>query len=280
MNGLIFSTEEFSVYDGPGIRTTVFLKGCPLRCIWCHNPEGQNFKSEILRSPNGCINCGACEKNAEKYGNGIIYTTESVEKCPKNLLRICGENMTAEELSEKLMKNKRMMDDGGVTFSGGEPLAQVDFLCECLELLHGKLHTAVQTSGYCDDENFMRVIGLADYFLYDLKIAGEIEHIKYTGVSNKKILTNFLHLAESGKDFIVRIPLIPDVTDTESNIEGICGILKTSDVKYAELLPYNRMAGGKYKMLGRNYLPGFDETKTSSHNEKIFESYGISIKIL
>lgn len=280
MKGTIFSVEEFSVYDGPGIRTTVFMKGCPLRCTWCHNPEGQNGFSEIVRSPNGCIHCGACEAAAEKVNGKMQYTKESIEKCPRGLLRICGEDVTAEELVKRLLKNEQILKKGGVTFSGGEPFAQADFLLECLALLRGRLHTAVQTSGFCDENDFMRTAEIADYFLFDLKFADEEMHKKYTGVSNEKILKNFSLLASGKKEFVVRIPLIPAVTDTEENINGICEILNRSNVNYAELLPYNKMAGGKYKMLGRRYAPGFDESAEIAFREEIFNKNGIGIKIL
>ena len=149
MQGTVFSIEEFSVYDGPGIRTTVFLKGCPLRCGWCHNPEGQNFEAEIVRNPNGCIGCNACIDSADKKNGRLVFTDQSIKSCPMGLLRVCGEKIDSVDLSEKLLKNAKMLIDGGVTFSGGEPLSQSEFLFECLKLLKGKMHTAIQTSGFC-----------------------------------------------------------------------------------------------------------------------------------
>lgn len=281
MQGTIFSIEEFSVYDGPGIRSTVFLKGCPLRCTWCHNPEGQNEFPEIVKSPNGCLNCGNCEKAAEKRYGKKIFTEKSIVDCPQKLLRVCGERIDAEELVQRIVKNENILKPyGGVTFSGGEPLAQCDFLCECINLLNGRLHTAVQTSGYALEKDFLRVLDCADYFLFDLKLSNGERHKKYTGVQNLTILNNFSELVKSGKDFVVRIPLIPSITDTEENISGICEILNKNNVKYAELLPYNKMAGGKYAMLGRRYIPGFDEKDEVSSRKNIFKMYGIKIKIL
>lgn len=280
MKGCVFSIEEFSIYDGPGIRTTVFLKGCPLKCSWCHNPEGQSGEVEIVRSPNGCIGCGNCIGSAVKTEGQIFYTEESIKNCPKGLLRFCGELLDSETLCEKLLKNKRMLEKGGVTFSGGEPLFQKDFLIACLEYLGGKLHTAVQTSGYCDSQTFQSVLSLADYFLFDLKLSEEELHARYTGVSNRKILENFSALVQSGKQFVVRIPLIPGVTDTDRNIIGIAEILKQHDVSYVELMPYNKMAGGKYKMLGREYLPHFDEKREARIPEDIFHRNNIEFKIL
>ena len=281
MMGTVFSIEEFSVYDGPGIRTTVFLKGCPLRCSWCHNPEGQRRAPEIVKSPSGCIGCGNCERSRREIDGKLSYTEESIKKCPRGLLRICGEEYSADTLCNKLLKNAVILNrGGGVTFSGGEPLTQSNFVLECIDLLRGKLHTAIQTCGYASEEIFKRALDAADYFLYDLKLIDEGEHIRYTGVSNEKILENFKTLAQSGKSFVVRVPLIPGVTDTEHNIEAIAKLISEHGVKYAELLPYNKMAGGKYKMVSREYTPDFDENREVTPHPEIFAKYNIQTKIL
>ncbi len=280
MDGTIFSIEEFSVYDGPGIRTSVFLKGCPLRCTWCHNPEGQEREICIVRSPNGCIDCKACIRAAVRAGEGLRFTEESIQKCPMHLLRTCGEVISSADLVARVLKNERLLKDGGITFSGGEPLAQSEFVMECMELLKGRLHTAIQTSGYCPEETFLRILKKADYFLYDLKLADPTLHKRYTGVSNECIQRNLKSLAHSGKAFVLRIPLIPGVTDTEENISGIAEILVKNHISYAELLPYNKMAGGKYAMLMRKYVPGFDETIPVKYRSDLFEKYNIQIKIL
>lgn len=282
MRGTVFAIEEFSVYDGPGIRTSVFLKGCPLRCSWCHNPEGQALQPQIVRSPNGCIGCGSCLRAATVQNEQTVFTEESVRQCPLHLLRTCGEVMESEALCQRLLKNKHILDHsgGGVTFSGGEPLAQSAFLFACLELLQGQLHTAIQTCGYCPADTFQKALSLADCFLFDIKLASEAAHRKYTGVSNKKILKNFSLLAASSVDFIVRIPLIPTVTDTAENIRSIAEILRAHHVCYAELLPYNKMAGSKYAMVQRAYKPQFDESAEVQHRTEIFDAYGIKTKIL
>lgn len=279
--GIVFSVEEFSVYDGPGIRTSVFLKGCPLRCSWCHNPEGQRAEPEIVRGPNGCIGCGNCIKTAEKKGDGYVLTEESIKKCPQNLIRHCGDEYTPGELCRKLLKNKVILSrGGGVTFSGGEPFMQKDFLMECLSLLKGELHTAVQTCGYTDADTFARALELADYFLYDIKLVDNGLHKRYTGVSNERIQENFKTLAQSGKYFVVRVPLIPGVIDTEENITAIARLISSYGITYAELLPYNKMAGGKYKLAMREYKPDFDKTAESQPREDIFDKYNIKVKIL
>jgi len=280
VKGTVFSVEEFSVYDGPGIRTSVFLKGCPLRCTWCHNPEGQERTVQIVRSPNGCTGCGNCMRYAETVNGSVRFTEDSIAHCPNGLLRYCGEIVEANALCEKLLKNSTLLRNGGVTFSGGEPLAQAEFVFECLSLLKGKLHTAIQTCGYCSAEVFAQALSLCDYMLFDVKIADDTLHRRYTGVSNANILANLTRLANSGLEFVVRIPLIPGVSDTADNLQKTCEILKANGVDRVELLPYNQMAGGKYKMLNRAYEPAFDTEAAMQFHTEIFERYCIQTTVL
>ena len=277
---LIFSIEEFSVFDGPGMRTSVFLKGCPLSCEWCHNPEGQSFKNDILRSPNGCISCGACEANATEQNGKISFTEASIAACPNGLLRYCAKEYTPQELCQKLEKNLPILNasGGGVTFSGGEPTANAEFLLECLSLLAGKTHRAVQTAGFCSPEVFARVLENCDYMLFDIKLVDETLHQKYTGVSNKLILQNLCTLAKSGKEFVIRIPLIPTVNDTEENMRATAELLAAHGIDYVELLPYNKMAGAKYKLAGMEYTPSFDGTLPVNLHTDLFAAYGIRAK--
>lgn len=281
MTGTVFSIEEFSVFDGPGIRTSVFLKGCPLRCSWCHNPEGQCREPEIVRSPNGCIECGSCIRLSVLQDGRRVLTEESIKKCPMHLIRQSGEEYDVETLCQKLLKNRRILQNGGgVTFSGGEPLLQHEFVLACLARLKGELHTAIQTSGYCTGEVFLEALRLADYFLYDLKLMDDATHRRFTGASNRLILQNYTHLARSGVPFVTRVPLIPGVVDTEENLTAIAKWIVSHGVDYVELLPYNRMAGGKYAMVLREYTPGFDESVPSNPREELFASYGIRTKLL
>ncbi len=270
MAGRIFSIEEFSTFDGPGIRMTVFLKGCPLRCKWCHNPEGQRFEVEYYRNPNGCISCNNCLFEGK-------LTQNSTKKCKLNLIKTFGEDISAKDLCDKILKNERIltMNNGGVTFSGGEPLSQFDFLIECLDILKGKVHTCVQTCGY--SKNFQKVIDKADMFLYDLKLIDSAEHLKYCGTDNKIIIENYKKLAKSKTPFITRVPLITGITDTAENIKAIAELLKSNNVSYVEVLPYNNFAGAKYKGLLREYSLNIDKTK-STNVEKIFSGYGIEVK--
>ncbi len=280
--GLVFSVEEFSTYDGPGIRTTVFLKGCPLRCSWCHNPEGQSFANEILKAQCGCIGCGACVRAGQEETGKPILTGKSIDVCPNRLLRWCAREETPESLAHRLEGyfDVLSLSGGGITFSGGEPLAHPAFLEECLDLLRGRIHTAVQTSGFCDADSFGRILERTDYMLFDIKLAEDSLHQRYTGVSNRKILQNFQTLCQSGKPFVIRTPLIPGVTDTRENLEGIARLLREQSIDYMELLPYHITAGGKYAALGRQYQPDFDPNVPVAVRKEIFERYGITAVVL
>ena len=273
MDGTVFSIEECSVYDGPGIRTTVFLKGCPLRCSWCHNPEGQDAAAKIVKSPNGCLRCGLCDQFADDRG----YTEDSIQNCPRQLLRWCGQRYSPEELCEKLLKNKRLLD--GITFSGGEPLYQYGFLLECLQLLKGQLHRAVQTSGFAAETVFSQMLQHTDYVLFDLKIMDEDAHKYHTGQSNAPILRNFEQLIKSGVEFVPRTPLIPGVTDTVENLTAIAQLLQSYGLNYMELLPYNPMAGSKYALAGKKFQPTYDPSQTPQTHEEVFDAYGIKVKV-
>ena len=190
--------------------------------------------------------------------------------------------MSAEALVSELEKNLSVlnMSGGGVTFSGGEPLCYSDFVFECLSLLRGKTIRAIQTCGYVSSDIFRRVLSECDLVLYDLKHMDTEIHKRYTGVDNGLILENYRILTESGVPFITRIPLIPTVNDTEENTRATARYMSELGVSYIELLPYNKMAGGKYLMLGRKYDPRFDEKEDPEAHTEIFNDYGIEVKIL
>ncbi len=280
--GRVFAMEEFSTYDGPGIRMTVFLKGCPLRCAWCHNPEGQSFAPEMMRSPNGCLGCGACLARGKELTGRDCLVPESAAVCPRGLVRLSGEDFTPEELVARIEKNLPIlnMSEGGVTFSGGEPLCQAEFVKASMTLLRGKTNRALQTSGFAEGAVFSSVLEECDYVLFDLKLMDDGAHRRWTGMSNKTILENYRHLARSGIAFVTRIPLIPSVNDTEENLTATARFMRESGVSYAELLPYNKMAGGKYMAVGRRYAPGFDQAAEPNPRGEIFEKFGIEVKIL
>lgn len=247
MKGIIFDINEFGVHDGPGLVSTIFMKGCPLRCTWCHNPEGQSSKKEIMIRKASCKHCGLCDTKCEHedckpYGKCLHI-------CPNNLISEVGEEIEAKDLADRILDKSKIMD--GVTFSGGEPLAQADFLLETINYLKG-LQINIETCGYSNSETFRKVIEKVDHVFFDVKLVDEEKHIKYTGVSNKQILANLQILKEMKKSCTIRTPLIKGITDTEDNISAIK--LLIGDLPH-ELLPENEMASVKYDMLSRTY-PG------------------------
>lgn len=249
MLGTIFDIKEFSIHDGPGGRTTVFLKGCPLSCKWCHNPEGLIITPQIMKKHNLCSNCKLCEQGCNHPECEPFCVC--IHACPNGCLTVSGEEIDSKTLAERLNKDKNVFEltKGGITISGGEPLMQSDFVCDVVDNLNG-IHTAIQTSGFADEETYKGVISKFDYVMQDIKLANEDKHIEYTGVSNKKILNNIEWLKQSGKEFIFRVPLIPNITDTKENLEAVSKITNGYNVEY---IPYNKMAGAKYKMLGQKY---------------------------
>ena len=281
MYGTIFDIKQFAVYDGPGIRTTVFFKGCPLRCEWCHNPEGLSYVPQLMVSKSACIHCGRCSAVCS-HPSGCTACGECIRSCPLGLRKICGKKVSASELAAKLLKDRDYLaaQGGGITFSGGEPTAQGEFLLECLHLLH-PMHTAIETSGYCDPDLFRQIISGLDYIIMDIKLADDRLHLKYTKVSNKKILKNLELLKKSGKPFRIRIPVIPNINDTEENFRGTARLLTDAkNLDTVELLPYHQTAGAKYEMVGMEYRPSFDEAAPPDLNTSIFGEYHIPCKVI
>mgnify|MGYP002644402954 CR=1 FL=1 len=237
--GIIFDIKEFSVNDGPGGRVTVFLKGCPLKCMWCHNPEGINMKPQ--------------------YNN--------------QTKKIVGTQWSVEELLLYMERYKKYFwtMHGGITFSGGEPTYQYDFLKECAQQLQ-EYHLLLDTSGYCEPEKFEKVAELFDMFYFDIKIADREKHIKYIGQPNDKIIENLKILNTMQKEVVIRMPMIPQITDTEENLNGIEDLITLycqSDKIKIHLLPYNQLAGGKYPIYNMKYplLNGFTKNNKKSIGE-------------
>ncbi len=249
MMATIFDIKEMAVHDGPGIRTTVFFKGCPIRCIWCHNPEGLSVEPQLMYKDARCIDCKNCKKECEHEECQPFH--RCIHVCPENCLEITGKKVTVKELAKELKKSAEILGDffGGFTFSGGEPLAQPEFLLELIEDLKG-YHLCIETSGFADSETFKMVVDNMDFVIMDIKLADTDLHKQYTGAGNEKILANFEILKDSGKPYIIRTPLIPGITDTPENLAAIEKIVDGSEW---EKIPYNAAAGAKYKMLGMKF---------------------------
>lgn len=278
--GIIFAIEEFAVHDGPGIRKTVFLKGCPLRCNWCHNPEGMSFRKELMISKGACTNCGKCinvcgEEKCTACG-------KCINVCPLYLRKICGTEYEAKDLAGELLKGKEIFEksNGGITFSGGEPMAQPEFLLELIDALK-PVHIAIETSGYAQEEVFRKIIDNVDLVIMDAKHMNSMVHKAVTGVGNELILANLRYLSDSEKEFCIRIPLIPGINDTKENMEMTAEFLKDAKrLVRVELLPYHRTAGAKYSMLGKEYKPVFDVNQKPKVFLEPFQKYNIRSVVL
>ncbi len=281
MNGVVFDIEEFAVFDGPGIRCAVFLKGCPLRCAWCHNPEGLDAAPCRAVTRSLCARCGACDAVCPSPGR-CAACGRCVDACPKGAVRIIGETMTPERVAARVGANAALLlaNGGGVTFTGGEPMLQADFLLETRALLPG-LHACVETSGYAPDETFRRVARAMDLVILDIKHTDPALHLRYTGVPNEQILRNALWLKASGIPFRARVPLIPDVNDTRENLAATAALLAgAKNLEKVELLRYNRAAGAKYAMLGLAYRPDFPEDKEPNAMTEPFTTLGMEATVL
>lgn len=265
--GLVFWIERFAIHDGPGIRVTVFLKGCPLRCAWCHSPESQSPEPELLLKDDRCLVCGTC---APFCGHDAIVETpdgyatdrdrceacgDCVKACPSGARTIAGQAWSVPALLAEIEKDRVFLDasGGGVTFSGGEPLMQPVFLREAIEACRAAgLHTAVETSGF-GSRQAINAAARADLILFDLKIADEERHRQYTGVSNRTILDNFAYLAARHRNVHVRVPVIPGVNDDDQNLMAIGGLARANGITRIDLLPYHTAGIAKYARLGRPY---------------------------
>lgn len=301
MTGTIFDIKEFAVHDGPGVRQTVFLKGCPLRCQWCHNPEGLCAAPQLMFSRSSCIRCGRCMEVCPAAppvkkpnhlpilhlqilfpGDACTTCGKCVRACPLGLRQISGRILSSGELAAAIRENSGYYASlgGGVTFSGGEPLMQGQFLLEVLEHLPD-IHTAIETSGYADHKLFQQVISRLSFIMMDVKLMDPEQHKYYTGVDNAPILQNLHTLCEGNKPFIIRIPLIPGVNDDRKNLEATARTLSGAKALLrVEILPYHKTAGAKYQMLGMEYRPGFDPDKPLSFTGEIFEKYKIKSQVL
>ncbi len=265
-HGVVFDIQRYSIHDGPGIRTTLFLKGCPLRCPWCHNPEGQESAPELLLAPALCIRCGSCveacpdraARMAADVADGSARCAlrgACVEACPAGARRMAGASMSVEDVLAEVEKDRVFYEQsgGGVTFSGGEPLMQAGFLHECLTACHARgLHTTVDTCGHAGTAALLYAAGDADLFLFDLKLMDDILHREMLGVSNRLILDNARALSDHGRAMWLRLPLLPGINDHRENLEATADFAcSLATVEQVNVLPYHRTGSGKYQRLGR-----------------------------
>ena len=257
MRATIFDIQRSSFVDGDGVRTTVFFKGCNLKCKWCHNPESISKSIQKLFYKDKCTSCGKCQDVCPSNQKNCILCGKCTLYCPNDAIEICGVEYTVNELFDEIIRDKNYYDasNGGVTFSGGECMLQIDFLSEILKLCkQACINTAVDTAGNVPYEYFEKVIPYTDTFLYDIKCITESLHKEYTGVSNNQILSNLKRLSNSFKGkLVVRIPLIGGFNDTDSDILKIRDLLSSLKISNVEILPYHKMGMHKYEALNMEY---------------------------
>lgn len=297
MTGTIFRIARYAVHDGPGIRTTVFLKGCPLRCWWCHSPESQSANPELILQPERCVNCGtclpACPNHAIEPAEESFTTDREmceacgtcVRACPSGAREIVGATLTVDQLMAEIEKDVVFFDEsgGGVTFSGGEPLMQPDFLDEALRRCQAiRIHTAVDTCGLADSEALRRISPNTDLFLFDLKLMDEGRHREVTGTSNQLIIENLRMLARLRGNIRIRFPLIPGINDDPENVRALGTLVSSLGIARVDVLPYHRAGIAKYVRLDEEYrLP---DTQPPSPVEvaevvAILEQYKLRVQV-
>lgn len=296
---LIFDIKPYSINDGPGIRITIFLKGCPLSCIWCHNPEGISPHLQKLYSKARCIGCSTCVDNCPE--NALTLTADGIvtnndlcdlcgicaEVCPTKAMEMSGTQVTVEEIMKRIRRETVMMDqsEGGVTISGGEPMMQSDFLIDLLdELGREGIHRAVDTTGLAKTEVLLKVAQRTDLFLYDLKMMDPERHKKFTGVTNEKILENLRVLSAAGANINIRIPLIKGVNADTDNIRRSAEFVASlpGEKKLVSLLPYHNIAIHKYGKLGQEYDGSSLEEPSAEEVADaiaIFSEYSVSASV-
>ena len=293
LTGILFEIKRFSVHDGPGVRTTLFLKGCPLHCRWCHNPESIASKPQLAYYRDKCINCGECVHICPEHAHVLTNVQHDFirEKCRNcgaceavclgNALRLYGRKITVSEAVKLAAEDRDFYgSDGGVTLSGGEPLLQAEFCYELLsKLKQDGINTAVDTCGCVSWNVIERIIPVTDLFLFDFKHSDSSEHRKLTGRGNELIITNLQHLSESGAGIEIRIPLIPGCNDSETNLLNTGKLLRKLKLEKVKVLPYHSMARTKYAALGMSDTmvdAKFFNDDSLQHAVKILQDCGVS----
>ncbi|MEM3928640.1 MAG: glycyl-radical enzyme activating protein [Archaeoglobaceae archaeon] len=289
MRGIIFDIQHFCVHDGPGIRTVVFLKGCSLRCAWCCNPESQNLAPELMFDVERCINCKRCAFcNVIKFGESISLERDLCnvcgiceECCPTNALRIVGKYVEANEVIEEVLKDSVFhRKGGGVTFSGGEPFMQPEFLMELLKLSKKEsIDVAIETSGFAKWEKIEKAIRHVDHFLFDIKAVDEKKHVQLTGARNDLILENLKRVSREA-EVVLRCVIVEGYNfESEAEALKLAEICKSVGVERIDLLKYHRFGEKKYRMLGRSYGLKVSETGLIHRFQDILKKEGFKVSV-
>ena len=284
LKGVVFNIQRYSIHDGPGIRTTVFLKGCPLKCFWCQNPESQRKEIEIFLMRNNCTGCGNCLPICQRGANSLVGNSsiidrnkcigcgKCVEVCPNEARKLVGTYMTTEEVMDEILKDAKFYENsgGGVTLSGGEPTAQPDFALSILRSCkEAGLHTVIDTCGYVSWSTMERILTYTDLVLFDIKVIDPKKHRKATLKSNHMILENAKKTAHY-KPMKVRVPLIPNFNDSPEDIRAIARFVKEEMGPIEiDLLPYNKLGEVKYERLNRSCIHA--ETQSEEYIKQLEE---------
>ena len=289
--GRVFNVQRYSLHDGPGIRTTVFLKGCPARCLWCHNPESQSAAPELLVAETRCVSCGTCATvcahGAPPPGSGLCTACGAcVEACPAGARQLAGHAATVDDVMREVRRDRVFYDEsgGGVTFSGGEPLAQPEFLAALLAACRAAgVHTAVDTCGFAPREHLLALAPRADLFLFDVKMVDDARHRALTGLPAAPILSNLQALAAVHTEVWIRVPVVPGLTDAEADLAATAALVAgLPGVRRVCLLPYHRTGVPKARRLGRELPP--PEIEPPSHERlealaTLFRERGLATSI-